>query len=184
MQWLSDFYYDETSPSCLRWARDVSTGRGGRNVRFPAGSVAGSIGGKRYWHVMLNWKDYKVHRIIWEIANGSLGEGDVIDHIDGNSKNNRLDNLRKTDMKVNSMNRKKGSNNTSGKTGVSCTSNGEGTYYWTAFWKDMNMKHKSKCFSISKLGLLPAFTLACQYREAAIEELNKQGAAYTERHGE
>ena len=39
-------------------------------------------------------KTYRVHRIIWEMLKGPIPEGYVIDHIDGNRGNNRIENLR------------------------------------------------------------------------------------------
>jgi hypothetical protein len=183
VDWSQYFYYDETSPSCLRWKVDVKNGRGMKYTRLPAGSVAGSNGGKRYWHVMFNLKDYAVHRIIWSLLKGNL-QGMFIDHIDGNSHNNKISNLRLTTLKTNSRNKKKQNNNSSGVSGVSCISNGKGSYYWCACWRDLEMKQRQKCFSIDKLGLMPAFKLAVEFRLKMIKELNEQGADYSERHGQ
>jgi hypothetical protein len=41
----------------------------------------------------------------------------------------------------------------------------------------------NKKFSVKKLGLLPAFKAAVECRRKMIEELNGQGAGYTENHG-
>lgn len=43
--------------------------------------------------------------------------------------------------------------------------------------------YRNKKFSVLKLGLLPAFRDAVMYRRKMIEELNAQGAGYTENHG-
>lgn len=59
------------------------------------------------------------HRIIWTLVNGPIPEGYVIDHIDGDPSNNRLENLRCVTPSVNSSNKKLAVNNTSGVTGVS-----------------------------------------------------------------
>lgn len=47
-----------------------------------------------YMRITLNGKVYNVHRLLWERHNGAIPEGFVIDHIDGNTLNNSLDNLR------------------------------------------------------------------------------------------
>ena len=41
----------------------------------------------------LNGKHFLVHRAVWEAFNGPIPEGCDIDHIDGNPKNNNLENL-------------------------------------------------------------------------------------------
>lgn len=38
-------------------------------------------------------KKFLVHRVVWEAFNGAIPQGMDIDHIDGNPKNNKLDNL-------------------------------------------------------------------------------------------
>jgi|WetSurMetagenome_2_1015567.scaffolds.fasta_scaffold1032607_2 hypothetical protein len=43
--------------------------------------------------VRINGKSYRVHRLIWEAVNGSIPDGHVIHHIDGNPLNNDIANL-------------------------------------------------------------------------------------------
>ena len=47
-----------------------------------------------YIQAHINHKTYRVHRIIWEMLKGNIPDGYVIDHIDGNRCNNRIENLR------------------------------------------------------------------------------------------
>lgn len=59
-----------------------------------------------------------IHRYIWLYVHGKWPDG-VIDHIDGNAMNNRLDNLRDVSQHVNTQNNRKArSNNRSGFLGV------------------------------------------------------------------
>jgi hypothetical protein len=54
---------------------------------------SGGHEGSRYLVVALKQKNYYVHRLVWEQFNGPIPEGMVINHIDGNKKNNDLNNL-------------------------------------------------------------------------------------------
>jgi hypothetical protein len=66
-----------------------------------------------------SFKDLKLHRVIYTMVYGRISDEKVIDHIDRNPMNNRIDNLREVDMLVNSRNAKKPNNNTSGVAGIS-----------------------------------------------------------------
>lgn len=66
--------------------------------RFYKGRIIKQFFTQRYWyvHLMHNGirKDYRVHRLIYKTYKGEIPDGMVIDHIDGNTKNNNIDNLR------------------------------------------------------------------------------------------
>lgn len=69
-----------------------------KNDKLVCCSVSNAHG---YGVISLNHKNYLVHRIIWEIFNGNIPIGHVIDHIDGNKMNNNLENLRSVTQKEN-----------------------------------------------------------------------------------
>ena len=75
---------------------------------------------KGYWVVQLDifGKKRKAHRVIWFMQYGEWPK-DQIDHINGDSTDNRIENLRDVTHKENSLNRKLPCNNTSGTLGVS-----------------------------------------------------------------
>lgn len=75
-------------------------------------------GTKRYRIVNISKKLYLTHRIIWVMRYGRLGDDQIIDHVDQDGLNNRLPNLRIADKRLNSINAKMHSNNTSGCKGV------------------------------------------------------------------
>lgn len=178
MKWADYFYYDETSPSCLRWAVDVRSGEGEKVVNCLKGDVAGSPNRAGY-DVQLHSKLYRTHRVIWEMLRGEIPFKKVIDHIDGNNRNNVIDNLRVVTSAVNSRNGKMRSNSTSGVTGVNYH---KGTNAWVARWYDLNGKQKQRSYSCSVYGD-KAKSLAEIARNEAIQALNAEGAGYTERHG-
>ena len=80
------FTYDESSPSGLIWKITAN------NRTAKAGSHAGkkkNYGSNNYWSVSFNNRQYKAHRIVWELFNGcSLSQEQLIDHKDGNGLNN------------------------------------------------------------------------------------------------
>jgi len=81
------FSYDTTSPSCVVWKK--------RPYRSPvkAGDHCATWTG-RYYRVRLNGNYYQCSRIIL-ILHGIFPEpGHVADHIDRNTRNNRVENLR------------------------------------------------------------------------------------------
>ena len=63
-----------------------------------------------------NHKLYQIHRLIWAWHGYSLEPNQEIDHVDGNSLNNRIENLRAATHKQNGENRK--SANKNNKSGV------------------------------------------------------------------
>lgn len=73
--------------------------------------------GINYLTITLKGKTQRLHRIIWKLYYGEDPKG-VVDHIDGNIYNNRIDNLRDTSQKVNASNRTSTKDSTSKYTGV------------------------------------------------------------------
>lgn len=114
-----------------------------------AGKVAGhqfnTSSGAKAIQVRILGKSYYVHRIIYKIVTGD--EPFLIDHIDGDSLNNRIENLRSVDNRTNSKNSKRFKNNSSGHTGVSF-SNRENK--WEAYiWDDYAKIHLGRFSDIN-----------------------------------
>lgn len=110
MNWHEYFYYDESSPSCLRW----KVKRKSANPH----DVAGCINGSGYYIVGCCSKIHLVHRIIWELHNDPLQYKYKIDHIDRDRSNNILNNLRLTSTSQNAMNKNISISNKSGYKGM------------------------------------------------------------------
>lgn len=115
------------------------------------------------------------------------GKKYTIDRID-NSKGYEEGNVRWATQHEQARNKTMLSVNSSGKTGVTWDNkrhpNGrEETLYCNAVWSALNGKQTKKCFSTKKFGILPAFCMACEYRDKMIAYLNSVGAGYTEDHG-
>lgn len=183
------FYYDETSPSCLRWAVDIPYKGlfGGEALKRKVGDVAGCLQRARKtdaprWKIKYNQKAYMAHRVVYEIHFGQIEDNLVIDHIDGNPQNNKVDNLRLVPQKLNSRNTKKNRNSKTGTNGVTYRVV-NGSAYYAAAWVDENGKQANKYFPVKKYGEELAEFLACEYRLHMIDLLNLKGHGYTDRHG-
>ena len=177
------FYYDETSPTCLRH-------KAVKYCRKREGESTGQRKSHGYYLVTAGGVTYKAHRVIYELLVGKIPEGMQIDHVDRDRSNNRFENLRLVCSADNMRNKVKQSNNTSGVTGVCliktasrARADGSIPAYWQAKWHDLSKNRCTKMFSIDTLGYDEAFRLACEYRAKMITELNEQGAGYSENHG-
>jgi len=77
--------------------------------------------GKLYKKMNLNKKTYYQHQLIYLYHHGYIPK--YIDHIDRNSLNNNIDNLRESTQSQNCANKHKNTNNTSGFKGVTFNKN-------------------------------------------------------------
>jgi hypothetical protein len=193
IDWYSKFYYDPTSPTGLRWKVDNNVGN--PKCKRKSGDIAGSTKttkGMIYSTVSHKGHNYYAHRVIWIMHNGYLDNNLVVDHISGFSNN--IENLRVVPQELNNKNAALRKDNSTGIQGVNFTTakGGKGglikDYYTfaSANWHEkVDGKFVAKCkhFSVKKLGLLPAFAMACKYREEKIAELNALGYGYTDNHG-
>lgn len=186
------FYYDEDSTTCLRWKVERRPARA-PNGKCPInpGDVAGTrnrcykSGRPKGTYVRINKKTHQIHRVIWELFNGPIPEGYVVDHLDGNPWNNNIKNLMCKTLQDNARNRCKSKNNSTGVVGVYLViaprRNAPGVPYYDAR-VELSGKYKSKAFSILKHGKDEALRLATEWRMASLQTLIEQGAGYTDRH--
>ncbi len=105
---------------------------------------------KRYFHLYIDGNRYYSHRMAWLWVHGTQPSG-YIDHINGNSLDNRIENLRKATHQENLFNRGANKNNTTGFKGVRRTKCGK------RYWAEIKINRKSKY-----LGTFESATLAHQ----------------------
>jgi hypothetical protein len=84
--------------------------------RSKTGDKAGFVTNKGYIYINIDKKCIAAHRLIWVMQHGAFPE--LIDHIDGDRLNNRIENLRLADRFGNAQNKRMHKNNTSGVKGV------------------------------------------------------------------
>jgi hypothetical protein len=176
---LSRFYYDETSPSCIRHAYTL---RNGKKVIFEKDSPALSMDTDGYYQCKVDKVKYRIHRIIYCMFYGYLPSNCLVDHKDGNRANNKIDNLRLVTYQINSRN--KAPSKDYAPTGVTLKRSKGKLMAWKATWKDINGTPREKSFSIQRYGEEFAFFAACECRDLMISRLNLLGAGYSENHGQ
>lgn len=146
------FVYDQNSPSGLIWRKD-------KHPCVKSGSIAGAIDGN-YYRVCFNKKRYRNHRIIWLLHTGSW-PSECLDHIDQNTLNNKIKNLRECTKGENKQNERIRKDNKCGYKGV----------YWyklTGKWRSVISVNKKRI----SLGLFDTPEAAYQARLRAARELH------------
>lgn len=146
------FYYDSGE---LFW----KTSRNGHCV----GEKAGSDCGHGYWKIGVGYKKFYRHRVVWEMFNGPIPEGLVINHINGVRGDDRIENLELVTTVVNNSCVKRKNlniNNTSGVAGVYyCNTR----HKWKASVEHLNHRY---C-----LGSFDTFEEAVEARELAERDI-------------
>ena len=79
---------------------------------------AGYVNSRGYRIIGYKGKLYRAHRLAWFVSHGEIDSFLEVDHIDGDTDNNKISNLRIVDTKNNAMNRKLPKTSTSGVLGV------------------------------------------------------------------
>ena len=131
---LKHFAIDASSLSNLSWKEPLA---GQIKVGQRAGTKA-----KGYWRVKLAGAKYSVASIIMYMTYGIWPEV-LIDHINGNTFNNDIDNLRYANNVDNGMNSIISSNNTSGRKGCNSYETKNGTRYT---WRLQGLKLQGSGF--------------------------------------
>jgi len=112
-----------TQAEALRlFSYDPVTGIVTRNLStasiMMAGDVVGCAGTRGYLVVSVNGRRYRLHRVIWLMVTGGFPD-EKIDHINGDTSDNRFENIRAVTQSENTRNRRICSRNKSGVMGVS-----------------------------------------------------------------
>jgi hypothetical protein len=96
--------YFEYKDGSLYWKVDKP------NSKYRAGDKAGCKYSNGYYVIKLNNKRYLEHRLIYILFRGNITDDLMVDHIDQNRLNNKIENLRAVDRGINRMNTHKSKN--------------------------------------------------------------------------
>lgn len=168
VNWDKYFRYDANSKSGLIWLKTQK--EAGTNCHG-------------YWKVKLFGKQWYAHRIVWLLFNDAVGFKMVIDHLDGNSTNNKIENLREVSCSENLRNIKRSDSTKYPVFGIvkikKKRQNGSVDNYYKVVIRSVCGKISEKLFNIDTLGEPNALALAVSYRL----EKEKEIGNYTTLHG-
>lgn len=126
-----------------------------KNSRKPKGDMeAGTKSGHGYKKLTVNQKRFYVHQVVFLMQHGYIPE--VVDHIDGNTNNNKIENLRASNKSLNACNSKQNSKNTSGHRNV----------VWSVACQKWQVKVQLQKRGLH-LGVFEDFDLACLVADEA-----------------
>lgn len=176
MNFQDIFEYNPSYKTGLKWkVAGFHKTRQGTDAGSINRTSKGEIAGYRVKYLKAS---YYVSRIIYEMHHGPIPKGLIVDHKDGDCLKNNIENLRLTTQKVNSRNQKQRKSHL----GISGVNLNKGKQTISARWMELDGTQKDKTFSINKYGLEEAIRLATAYRINKMNELNNNGAQYSERH--
>lgn len=120
-------------------------------------SKAGTIDGSGYFQTGIRGKYFKNHRLIFLMHHGYLPA--LIDHIDGNRLNNKIENLRAATRSQNSFNSAMSKSNRTGVKGVS--------------WREQMKKYRARIYANKKTYELGHFEKLEDAEKAVMEARKK-----------
>lgn len=137
------------------------------NSRLAGREALNADDGSGYLFGCIENRSFRAHRVVWAVFHNAWPSG-IIDHINGNSSDNRIVNLREVSASINSRNAKMRSHNTSGHNGVCRCRRSD---RWLArITLDGKLKHLGYFRTVD---------------EAVVARKNAEiGHGYTQRHGE
>ena len=137
MEIIGKVYYDETSPTLLRWSIDTG---GKRKVGDVAGHFCKASG---YVYVTYRGNKYPVQYVVWALHGRDVPKGFVLDHINTIRDDNNITNLRIGTNSQNNMNKSVTSRSTTGVKGLTYHTT-EGRWYGTVTVQGTTLRKKSK----------------------------------------
>ena len=109
-EWLRENLAYEPLTGEFRWLRRQTNA-------LPVDAIAGGVSVRGYVCIQIGGRKYKAHALAWFMTHGEWPA--LLDHINGDTADNRLSNLRPATVRQNQFNAKRRVDNKSGFKGVS-----------------------------------------------------------------
>lgn len=156
--------YSASSFTGLVWKVDRPSGSGYK------GNVAGYIDKRKFCRVGINGRYIPTHRIVYLLHHGSIDSKLVVDHVDGNSANNRIENLRLVTISQNNKNKVSSAHGL-----FDCPDKKQGNYVKGRYYVQWNCPERSKqhgkAFAYGvKRTKEQALLLATAFRDSLVEQ--------------
>jgi len=152
------------------------------------GSLCGREG-KKYRQFHINGKTVKSYHLVWMLHNGEIPNGLLVDHINIDPSDDRIENLRLLTNAQNLQNKSRYTvkvGKVKGQTdqvGVTIRYGKTGNKMYKANWHDKDKKLQGRVFAVNKYTDELAYFLACEVRHLEILRLNLlHGMSYSESH--
>jgi hypothetical protein len=169
-------YYDELSPTKLRWNRNIPLPHGG--FKYLIGDVAGAFHGHSKRGVVgINGQQYYISRVVC-VLHGLSPSGLLVDHVNGDCTDDRIGNLRLTTPAGNSRNTVKSNKSNTGVVGVY---EHKTSRTFIVSYRDGGVS-RSKRFRFTEENKDAVFKVAVEYRMKIIRDMAEMGIIYSDRH--
>ena len=169
------FTYNESSTTCLTWKDCKSKEFNGKD----AGNFVFKNGKKSSGCVRVQGARLRIHRVVWTLFGNTIPEFYVIDHIDNNPHNNKIDNLRCVSSAVNARNRLPISKPSGLPSGINVI--GKETQLQIQAHAIVKGKKSTKAFAILKYGKEGALARAIAWRSSILSGLSGE-ESYSDTH--
>jgi hypothetical protein len=183
------FELSEESPSGIVWKvpRKYICTLNYDRVGKQAGYVREFNNRQWYYVVTVFGKKFFTHRIAYLLHHGNISPENDIDHVDGDSLNNKIENLREVPPVLNCRNTRKKNKSKELDTGLYyeelLSRKGKLLKRINATCSILPGKTMKVNFSVLKYGYETALTLAREWRKVKLHDASDNGMPYSERHG-